>query len=201
MLYNQIFIDFSVEANNTLIYQLSDFVDLEFGNYNATTGQPNNLFITSQRSDRVRLPRSGDMVEYLLYTVVAVLLTSRLRCLRAQQIELFNADGKYLGPFLVGKEDGTTISEPQNLFFHSCPVLSYPQMNSNSPILASSHSSTLHSPSLTDLLLKGQNTGKSEGFNIDLLLGLLVPLMAILILLVFVVRTRTLTPLLLSNVR
>jgi hypothetical protein len=58
VLYNQIFIDFSVEANNTLIYQLSDFVDLEFGNYNATTGQPNNLFITSQRSDRVRLPRS-----------------------------------------------------------------------------------------------------------------------------------------------
>jgi hypothetical protein len=54
-------------------------------------------------------------------------------CLRAQQIELFDADGKYLGPFLVGKEDGTTISEPQNLFFHSCPVLSYPQMNSNLP--------------------------------------------------------------------
>lgn len=123
-----IFIDFSVEANNTLVYQLSDFVDLEFGNYNATTGQPSNLFITSQRSDR---------------------------------IELFDADGKYLGPFLVGKEDGTTISEPQNLFFHSCPVLSYPQMNS-------------------------QNAGKSEGFNIDLLLGLLVPLVAILILLVFV---------------
>jgi hypothetical protein len=53
--HTQVFIDFSVQANNTLIYQLSDFVDLEFGSYNTTTGQPNTLFITSQRNDRVRL--------------------------------------------------------------------------------------------------------------------------------------------------
>lgn len=48
----QVFMDFSMQVNNTLSYQLSDFVDIEFGNLD-NSGRNDTLFITSQRSDRV----------------------------------------------------------------------------------------------------------------------------------------------------